>query len=162
MIAGIAVQMISSRVLPWIGGPSSSSSPGFIRKRQTQYRTTTVDEHEDRHGEDQQDVVERVDLARPASLPWAGNQSISRPSGDADDRGDQPDRQQLRNATVLPRRLLAAVSSRSVAISSRDPWTRQITEVADERTDRPPGRGAPGAGSGGERRGGRAMPRRAR
>ena len=31
MIAGIAVQMISSRVLPWIGGPSFSSSPGRMR-----------------------------------------------------------------------------------------------------------------------------------
>ena len=31
MIAGIAVQMISSLVLPWIGGPSLSSSPGLMR-----------------------------------------------------------------------------------------------------------------------------------
>ena len=35
MIAGIAVQMTSSRVLPWIGGPSSSSSPGRMRNFQT-------------------------------------------------------------------------------------------------------------------------------
>jgi hypothetical protein len=35
MIAGTAVQITSSRVLPWIGGPSCSSSPGRIRKRQT-------------------------------------------------------------------------------------------------------------------------------
>ena len=39
MIAGIAVQMTSRRVLPWIGGPSSSSSPGRMRKFTTLKRT---------------------------------------------------------------------------------------------------------------------------
>ena len=38
--AGSAVQITSSRVLPWIGGPSLSSSPGFIRNFQTENSTT--------------------------------------------------------------------------------------------------------------------------
>ena len=42
MIAGIAVQMTSSRVLPWIGGPSMFSSPGRIRKSPHAKRTTVV------------------------------------------------------------------------------------------------------------------------
>ena len=42
MIAGIAVQMTSRRVLPWIGGPSRFSSPGRIRNFSTENRTTTV------------------------------------------------------------------------------------------------------------------------
>ena len=39
-IAGSAVQTTSSRVLPWIGGPSLFSSPGRIRNFQTENRTT--------------------------------------------------------------------------------------------------------------------------
>src|SRR5215218_69332 len=42
MIAGIAVQTTSRRVLPWIGGPSASSSPGRWRNFQTENSTTTV------------------------------------------------------------------------------------------------------------------------
>ena len=71
-IAGIAVQMTSSRVLPWIGGPSRFSSPGRIRNSQTENRTTTVDEHEDRHRGDDQDVPERVDLVRLRRVRPAG------------------------------------------------------------------------------------------
>ena len=40
-IAGIAVQTTSSRVLPWIGGPSSNSSPGRMRNFQTENSTIT-------------------------------------------------------------------------------------------------------------------------
>ncbi len=40
--AGSAVQKTSRRVLPWIGGPSLSSSPGFMRNCQTQYRITVT------------------------------------------------------------------------------------------------------------------------
>ena len=40
--AGIAVQMTSRRVLPWIGGPSRLSSPGRMRKSMTEKRTTIV------------------------------------------------------------------------------------------------------------------------
>src|SRR3954471_17123336 len=36
----MAVQMISSRVLPWIGGPSISSSPGRMRNFHTENSTT--------------------------------------------------------------------------------------------------------------------------
>ena len=35
-IDGIAVQTTSSVVLPWIGGPSSFSWPGRIRKSRTE------------------------------------------------------------------------------------------------------------------------------
>ena len=35
-MAGIAVHTTSRRVLPWIGGPSFSSSPGFIRNFHTE------------------------------------------------------------------------------------------------------------------------------
>ena len=42
MIAGIAVQMTSRRVLPWIGGPSRSSSPGRMRKFTTLNRTMII------------------------------------------------------------------------------------------------------------------------
>ncbi len=42
MIAGIAVQMTSSLVLPWIGGPSSSSSPGRMRNLTTLNSTIVV------------------------------------------------------------------------------------------------------------------------
>ncbi len=41
-IAGTAVQMTSRRVLPWIGGPSSCSSPGRMRNSSTEKHTTTV------------------------------------------------------------------------------------------------------------------------
>ena len=37
----MAVQMTSSMVLPWIGGPSSSSWPGRMRNFHTEKRTTT-------------------------------------------------------------------------------------------------------------------------
>src|SRR4051794_17583349 len=37
---GIAVQTTSSFVLPWIGGPSWFSSPGWTRNHFTEYRTT--------------------------------------------------------------------------------------------------------------------------
>src|SRR3954447_2648689 len=37
---GIAVQITSSLVLPWIGGPSWFSSPGWTRHHLTEYRTT--------------------------------------------------------------------------------------------------------------------------
>ena len=79
MIAGIAVQMISSRVLPWIGGPSSSSSPGLMRKRQTQYRTTTITST--KTGTEQMiRTSQRVSICLPSSVACVGNQSISRPS----------------------------------------------------------------------------------
>ena len=42
MIAGIVVQMTSSLVLPWIGGPSLSSSPGFMRNFHTLKSTTVI------------------------------------------------------------------------------------------------------------------------
>src|SRR5438874_12542225 len=38
--AGSAVHRTSSRVLPWIGGPSLFSSPGRIRNFHTENRTT--------------------------------------------------------------------------------------------------------------------------
>ena len=40
--AGNAVQRTSRRVLPWIGGPSLSSSPGLMWNCQTLYRMTAV------------------------------------------------------------------------------------------------------------------------
>ena len=63
-IAGIAVQTISSVVLPWIGGPSLSSSPGRMRKLHDAVEDDHLDQHEDRHRGDQQDVPQRVDLLR--------------------------------------------------------------------------------------------------
>src|SRR5215213_4641775 len=78
MIAGIAVQMISSRVLPWIGGPSSSSSPGRIRKRQTQYRTITITST--KTGTEK---ISRTSQSVSTFSAWVeacgGNQSISSP-----------------------------------------------------------------------------------
>jgi hypothetical protein len=41
-IAGIAVQITSRRVLPWIGGPSRLSSPGRILNFSTLKQTTVV------------------------------------------------------------------------------------------------------------------------
>ena len=61
---GIAVQKTSRRVLPWIGGPSLSSSPGFMRNCQTEYRITVDDEHEDRDRGDHEHVVEAVGVVR--------------------------------------------------------------------------------------------------
>ena len=40
--AGPVVQITSSRVLPWIGGPSLSSSPGRIRNLITEKITTVT------------------------------------------------------------------------------------------------------------------------
>ena len=39
-MAGTAVHTTSSRVLPWIGGPSISSWPGRMRNFQTENSTT--------------------------------------------------------------------------------------------------------------------------
>jgi hypothetical protein len=36
MMVGMTVQMISSVVLPWMGGPSRNSSPGRARQRHTE------------------------------------------------------------------------------------------------------------------------------
>jgi len=53
MIAGIAVQMISSRVLPWICGPSALSGVSRRRRR--------LDEDEDDRAEAEDDPVETRD-----------------------------------------------------------------------------------------------------
>ena len=79
MIAGIAVQMISSRVLPWIGGPSMSSSPGRMRNcpdaveddvlTSTKIGTETIIR-----------TSHSVSICLASSDAATGNQSISRPS----------------------------------------------------------------------------------
>ena len=58
-----AVQTTSSRVLPWIGGPSFSSSPGPHPELPDREQDDGLDQHEDRHRGDQQHVVERPDVA---------------------------------------------------------------------------------------------------
>ena len=54
--------MTSSRVLPWIGGPSMFSWPGRMRNSRSREEHDDGDEHEDRHRGDDQDVPERVDV----------------------------------------------------------------------------------------------------
>ena len=117
------------------------------------------DEHEHRHGADDQDVVERVDLARLGAAlrrPPVDQQA----EGDPDDRRDQPDHQQLQEMRpLLPRRLVAA---RLLALRrhqlSRPMDAANYRSRTTEGTDSgPPGRGRALPGSGGERRGRRAM-----
>ena len=78
-IAGIAVQMTSSRVLPWIGGPSRFSSPGRIRNSMTEKHDDHRDEHEDRHRGDDRGRPRGCRSCRPASSRQRGNQWMLRP-----------------------------------------------------------------------------------
>ena len=58
--AGIAVQKTSRRVLPWIGGPSFSSSPGLHAELPDPVQDHRHDEHEDRDRGDHEHVVEAI------------------------------------------------------------------------------------------------------
>ena len=79
MIAGIAVQMTSRRVLPWIGGPSRFSSPARIRNLNTENSTTTVTPT--KTGTEKMIRTSHSVSIGPASSEAAiGNQSISRPA----------------------------------------------------------------------------------
>ena len=79
MIAGIAVQMTSRRVLPWIGGPSRFSSPGRIPNFQTENRTTTVTPT-NTGTEKMISTSHSVSIGFASSEAATGNQSISRPA----------------------------------------------------------------------------------
>ena len=69
-------QMISSRVLPWIGAPSLLLARAHAELDHAVDRDRH-DEHEDRHRDDQQDVVQRVDLVRLRESADCGNQWMS-------------------------------------------------------------------------------------
>jgi len=60
---GMAVQNTSSRVLPWIGGPSLSSSPGFMELPDA-VEDHGDHQHEDRDRRDHHHVVEAVRVLR--------------------------------------------------------------------------------------------------
>src|SRR3954451_447871 len=79
MIAGAAVQITSSRVLPWIGGPSLSSSPGRMRNLHTLYSTTVITRTKI-GTETMMRTSDSVSIFLPSAEAWGGNQLISRPS----------------------------------------------------------------------------------
>src|SRR3954471_16145690 len=78
-IAGIEVQITSRRVLPWIGGPSSSSSPGRMRNFHTENSTITVT-----ITKIGMDAISRTSHKVSIDFAWpeapTGNQSISSPA----------------------------------------------------------------------------------
>ena len=71
--------MTSSRVLPWIGGPSSSSSPGRIRNFQTENSTITIT-----ITNTGMEAISSTSHSVSIGFAWpdaaTGNQSISRPA----------------------------------------------------------------------------------
>jgi hypothetical protein len=78
MIAGISVQMTSRRVLPWIGGPSSSSWPGRCRNFHTQYSVTPVTRT--KNGTDAMSRTSHsVSIGSACVEAGVGNQSMSSP-----------------------------------------------------------------------------------
>ena len=79
MIAGIAVQMTSSRVLPWIGGPSRFSSPGRMPNFHTENSTTTVTPTKT-GTEKMIRTSHSVSIGFASSEAAIGNQSIRRPA----------------------------------------------------------------------------------
>jgi len=78
-IAGIAVQTISSFVLPWIGGPSISSSPGRMRNFQTE-KSTTVTTSTKTGTDAMIRTSHSVSIGFASLLAATGNQSISSPA----------------------------------------------------------------------------------
>ena len=71
--------MTSSRVLPWIGGPSSSSSPGRIRNFQTENSTITwTITNTGMEAISRTSHSVSIGFASPEAA--TGNQSISRPA----------------------------------------------------------------------------------
>ncbi len=78
-IVGRAVQMTSRRVLPWVGGPSSSSSPGRMCQRQMLKRTTVATPT--KIGTDTiTSTSQNVSILDAIVDPCAGNQLIASPS----------------------------------------------------------------------------------
>ena len=137
-IAGIAVQMISSRVLPWIGGPSSSSSPGPHAPLVDGVEHDRLDEHEDRDGRDDQDVPEGVDRPRLRRGRRSGTSRSASPSAmpiaDATSR-DGEQRDDVHTAAADGR--IAALGRRSWLLHSHG--ARSICDVPDERNREPIG-----------------------
>ena len=91
--------MISSIVLPWIGGPSLCSSPGRIRNFHTEYSTTTSTSTKTGTEAISEDVVEVVDLLRLRGR-LDGEPVDRQRDGDADDRRDRADDQHLRQRVL--------------------------------------------------------------
>ena len=77
-IAGSAVQMTSSLVLPWIGGPSRFSSPGRMRNSITEKQTTTVTRTKT-GTEAMMRTSQSVSILSACVESAGGNQSIVRP-----------------------------------------------------------------------------------
>ena len=141
--------MISSRVLPWIGGPSRSSSPGLHAEAPDAVEDDRRDEHEDRHGDDHQDVPQRVD--RLGLVGGGGREPVDqeaearcRASDAITPIASSADNARARAAACTSRPASAAhqLSSPMEAASYRTAGT-EGTDAAD------PGAGACGA-SGGE------------
>ena len=138
MIAGIAVQTTSRRVLPWIGGPSRSSSPGRMRKFTTLNRTMIVTSHEDRDRDDDQDVAERVD--RPGLRRRRRREPVDR---QARWRCRSPTRSAP--MTTIQQDRCALVAPGVLAHAARDPmWCARRTAI---RCVRPARRRSAGPGS---------------
>src|SRR4051794_13114631 len=78
MIAGTDVHSTSRRVLPWMGGPSRSSSPGRIRKSRTANRTTVVT-RTNTGTEQMISTSQNVSIFLACSDPCVGNQSMTSP-----------------------------------------------------------------------------------
>src|SRR3954451_12279702 len=78
MIAGTAVQTTSSLVLPWMGGPSTCSSPGRMRNFSAANRTTVVT-RTNTGTEQMISTSQNVSIFLACSDPCVGNQSMTSP-----------------------------------------------------------------------------------
>ena len=105
MIAGIAVQMTSSRVLPWIGGPSVVLLARAHAELPDREEHDRLDEHEDRDRDDHR-------TSQSVSIGLAcfggrrpGTSGSAAPSGDPERRRDDADDQHLRQSAARMRAL---------------------------------------------------------
>ena len=136
--------MISRRVLPWIGGPSLSSSPGLHAELPDAVEHDRLDEHEHGHGRDDQDVPQRVDLLGLARRR-DGEPVDQQPERDAEDGRDHADRHHLaapgRGARETPAVASAAISSSPQNPSAAASYGRGATD-GTPGADRGAGAGA--------------------
>ena len=172
-IAGIAVQMTSRRVLPWIGGPSMCSSPGphpEVQDREADHRRH---EHEDRDRGDDQDVPERVDLV--GLRRGGGREPVDQqPERDAEHRRDHADDDHLPpiagagarrdGVAAPPRALLRAMGAGSYGSGGTDAQAGSARGRTSGSAGPRGGRcdGGSGRGAGGFARGAAAAARSAR
>ena len=129
-IAGIAVQITSSRVLPWIGGPSSPSSPGRMRNFMAENITTTVTPTKT-GTEKMIRTSHSVSIGGASSDAETGNQSISSPAMMPSTDATSADADHLAPVGVGVRPLRPRPSTRSPLLKAHGGGI--LCERADER-----------------------------